>query len=683
MKQITISDSFKKMTIKAIGAIVLFIVSYITLAIVGMLFAIGCGFVGFKLMSYRFTTFIFLLSMGIITMGILVFIFLTKFIFKKNITTRAHLIEISATQEPLLFDFIQKIVDEVNTDFPKKIYLSSEVNASVFYDSSFLSMFFPIKKNLQIGMGLINSVTVSELEAILAHEFGHFSQKSMKVGSYVYNVNRIIYNLLYENASFDAFTDKIAALNTTFGLFVAIAKGIISGIQWLLRKIYEVVNLNYMSLSREMEFNADEIAAHVAGSRPLITSLLRLELAEQSYNEVLVYYSNRIATLRPSNIYPQQLFVLNFLGQKNALPSENQLPLIDLSYVNQHYKTRLVIVNQWESHPSTESRVKALLTLNITTKNVNSNKATSLFANIESTQKTLTNILYTNITEQEERQDEKIESFIDNYTTEFNANKFDTIFNGYYDNKNPIIRLTEINESKTPVSSFSFETLFGNQMVELIGLSLTNLHDIQQLQQIHNGVIAIQTFDFDGIKYSQSDALTLIEKLELEQISFNKQIEENDNKIYLFFLSLAQAKGQEETYFHYYHCFEVFDKAFDIHFEMYGKMRGATLFLHENLNVESIEQHIANLKQLEPQYQEHLRSILADNSFATTLSEASNECFLQYLSDDLVYFSKEYNVTSINLLLSSLEEYYHTFNTGFFRAKKELLDFQIALYKGL
>jgi hypothetical protein len=36
------------------------------------------------------------------------------------------------------------------------------------------------KKNLTIGIGLINSTSVGELKTILAHEFGHFSQRSMK-----------------------------------------------------------------------------------------------------------------------------------------------------------------------------------------------------------------------------------------------------------------------------------------------------------------------------------------------------------------------------------------------------------------------------------------------------------------------------------------------------------------------
>jgi Zn-dependent protease with chaperone function len=37
-------------------------------------------------------------------------------------------------------------------------------------------MFLPIKKNLQIGLGLVNSLNVSEFKAVMAHEFGHFTQ---------------------------------------------------------------------------------------------------------------------------------------------------------------------------------------------------------------------------------------------------------------------------------------------------------------------------------------------------------------------------------------------------------------------------------------------------------------------------------------------------------------------------
>ena len=113
------------------------------------------------------------------------------------------MIEIKREKEPELFALIDDVVNEVQTQHPKKVFLSSDVNAFVNYNSSFWSMFFPVKKNLTIGLGLINTTTVSELKAILAHEFGHFSQKTMKVGSFVNQANKIIYDMLYNNKSID------------------------------------------------------------------------------------------------------------------------------------------------------------------------------------------------------------------------------------------------------------------------------------------------------------------------------------------------------------------------------------------------------------------------------------------------------------------------------------------------
>lgn len=138
-------------------------------------------------------------------------------------------------------------------------------------------------------MGLVNTVTESELKAILAHAFGHFSQKTMKLGSYVYNVNQVIFNLLYENESYEKIIQRWADVSGYFSVFVVLAVKISEGIKWVLRKLYAVVNKNYMGLSREMEFHADEIAASVTGFEHLKSSLLRMTLAEHSFNRVLTF----------------------------------------------------------------------------------------------------------------------------------------------------------------------------------------------------------------------------------------------------------------------------------------------------------------------------------------------------------------------------------------------------------
>ena len=79
---------------------------------------------------------------------------------------------------------------------------------------------------------------------------------------------------LYDNNWYGTLAQKIADVHAIIGFFVMVAAKIIQGIQFILRKVYEVVNLSYMSLSREMEFHADEVAANITGSKPLITSLL-------------------------------------------------------------------------------------------------------------------------------------------------------------------------------------------------------------------------------------------------------------------------------------------------------------------------------------------------------------------------------------------------------------------------
>ena len=228
--------------------------------------------------------------------GILVLIFLLKFMFKSHKVDRSHLSEITQIEEPQLFGLINDIVKQVGTEFPKKVYLSNDVNAAVFYDSNFWSMFLPVKKNLQIGLGLVNTVSKEELSAILSHEFGHFSQKTMKVGSYVYNVNQIIYNLLFDNASYEKLVQSWVNVSGFLSVFSIPAIEIIEGFQWLLRLVYNVVNKSYMGLSREMEFHADEIAANITGFEPLKSSLLRMSLADYSFDCVLSFYEGRIGS---------------------------------------------------------------------------------------------------------------------------------------------------------------------------------------------------------------------------------------------------------------------------------------------------------------------------------------------------------------------------------------------------
>ncbi len=383
-QSIKLSEDFRSGLKRTVASILLFAFTYIVIIVLATLLTALCIYGGiiFIIAIPRFITLI--LGVGLASLGILVLIFLLKFMFQSHKVDRSHLQEITEADEPELFQLIREIVIEVDTNFPKKIYWSYDVNASVFYDSSFWSMFLPIKKNLQIGLGLANSVSAGELKAILAHEFGHFSQRTMKVGSYVYNVNHVIFNMLYNNESYKKLIENWAGVHRDFVIFISIAVKISQGIQWLLKIMYKVVNINYMSLSREMEFHADEIAAHVTGHVLLKSSLLRLNLAQYAYSSVLNYYDGHPNT-RSRNIYPEQAFVMELLAKENSIPFENGLPQVTLYDHNRFNNSKLHIKDQWASHPSIEERICRLERLNITKEQNSYRPATNILNNARKT----------------------------------------------------------------------------------------------------------------------------------------------------------------------------------------------------------------------------------------------------------------------------------------------------------
>ena len=278
------SREYKHEIYKVISAILLFFTVYLILVVLAVLLAAFVSYLGIRLIIFKPASITLLLGIGMIGLGLMVLFYLIKFIFSIKKVDRSGFYELEKGKNQELFSFLVSLSKETKTKLPKKIYISPDINASVFYDSSFLSMFIPVKKNLVIGLGLVNSVNMSEFKAIIAHEFGHFSQQSMSLGSYVYNVNKVIYNLLYENEGYANTIESWASASGYFALFANLTIKIVQGIQWILRKLYVVVNKTNLSLSRQMEHHADAVSAYVSGSNHLYSALKRLEIGDVCYN---------------------------------------------------------------------------------------------------------------------------------------------------------------------------------------------------------------------------------------------------------------------------------------------------------------------------------------------------------------------------------------------------------------
>ncbi|MDC6365692.1 MULTISPECIES: M48 family metalloprotease [Flavobacteriaceae] len=678
IQQIKPTEEFKSNTSKAIISIVFFAIVYAIIFLLAIALTTICVYGGVMLVisAPRFIT--IALGIGLASLGFLILFFLIKFIFKSHKIDRSHLVEITENDEPELFKMIDDIVKNVDTKFPKKVYLSSEVNASVFYDSNFWSMFFPIRKSLHIGIGLVNSVTQEELKAVLAHEFGHFSQKTMKVGSYVYNVNQVIFNMLYDNDNYDKAVQSWANVSSYIAIFVILAVKIIDGIKWILIKMYGIVNKSYMGLSREMEFHADEIAAHITGYAPLKSALLRFQLADHSLNDVLSFYDGKISKNTLSkNVFAEQHYVMQFLAKNSNLKIINDLPDVTIEELNKLNKSKLVIKDQWASHPSTEDRIERLEKTNIQIEGGNKESANLLFKNIEATQQRLTSELFKNVKFEGETLLLPYHKFQEEYKSDFLKNSFSKVYNGYYDNKNPMpIDLDTLATENIK----ELDSLFSDTHVGQVYTSIALQNDIESLKLVEDKSFGVKTFDYDGKKHKRRESKKLAETLSKELALLNEKIASNDSEIYYHFKSKEQNVGNQSTLKRLYQQLFDYDVTFDKKMELPNKMNEKLQFINYTTPYEDIKSNFRHLTSLERELKLEIKNLLANPKFETEITDNIKDNFDKYLSKEWAYFgSQTYFEENLGILLGAIGNYQYLLSRGYFLTKKELLDYQESL----
>lgn len=210
-------------------------------------------------------------------------LFLLKGLLFHERTPLDGLVEVTRAQQPRLFEFIDRLIAETGAPRPRKVYLSPDVNAAVFYEPSILSLVLPTPKSLVIGLGLVNHLTLSELKAVLGHELGHFSQRAMKLGTYVYTAQRVVANLVYGRDAFDQMLDEGKRADPRIAIVAWIIGGVVWALRGVLRVAFEIVALGHRALGREMEFAADRMAVAVAGGDALARGLYKAELADACF----------------------------------------------------------------------------------------------------------------------------------------------------------------------------------------------------------------------------------------------------------------------------------------------------------------------------------------------------------------------------------------------------------------
>lgn len=257
--------------------------------------------------------------------------------------------EIKRSDYPELFALIDEVVEKVECLQPKHVYLSDECNAYVNYPSMW-GYIFHGRQNLTIGIPLLFGMNKTEFKAILSHEFGHFTQKSVNVNR-IANLSEFLCAAIaqtqesMEKADDDSYEAKAR-------LFARLATRIMIG------QYYKVAPLNGI-LSRAQEYDADKHSYEVVGTDGSLSALCKIQdLSARWDNSFIRWMWEMITDKRaPENV--QDLFQ-KFSASIDAVALSELKPMEHFKASLGEFDSRLSDIGNTDTHPSNNQRCIAI-----------------------------------------------------------------------------------------------------------------------------------------------------------------------------------------------------------------------------------------------------------------------------------------------------------------------------------
>ena len=676
------SSGFRKSAGKVIASIGLFLLSYAVLVALAIGLLIGSIYAGIAIIEVKIGFITLAASTGIMVLGIMFFLFLFKFIFTSNKDENPNRLQVTKQQHPELFEFIEQLTQDTQTKFPKKIFLSPDVNACVFYNSSFWSLLFPVRKNLEIGLGLVNTLTISELKAVLAHEFGHFSQRSMKVGSYIYIVNKVIYNMVYEYDSWDNLLSKWAETGGIFGFFAGITFWMAERVRGMLKFAYGIMNKNYMALSREMEYHADLVAASVSGNKSFVSALRNIEFSSYAYEYAINGLNSLTNKNKASdNIYENHSHVVRYLTDRFGLTtSGDTLVIKDEDLEKNMVKTRVIIKDQWASHPDRHEREENLKKVNIKCVD-NDSSAWQLFNDKNKLQQLVSTNLYKIGFPDAQFENLSLEDFKNELRAQIDKYSISNKYNEFYDNRYiSELRIKEVLNQKPEFKNF--EGIYSKENTERIKRHQLNNEDLNLLEMIKTGSVEVKHFDFDGKKHKKKDVSKIIDILKKEIEKDEEFIKKLDKEAFLVNLNNARVAVDEPNFVsHYQNFFSLQSKIIGLDDQVI-KLQNLTnkIYSKPRWNEEEFEKLLNEISSFENGFKRHMTSIDLSKYYDHIESKEQRDIVNEYFEENqnlikLSAFEEEQFIMLSNIVYSVqgvlMDEY------GL--KLKELTDYQLML----
>jgi Zn-dependent protease with chaperone function len=594
-KLTALTPSYQMRASLAIVSIFVFFILYIV-------FVIGLGYLVYFSFIYDIgdvNKLTILLKISSIVGSMALFVFALKFVFKLKNHVPINRIKLTSQKQPEIWKFVNQICDETGSPRPKSIYIDPDVNAYVKYSNTWLSLFLPVSKELTIGTGIINGLNLSEFKAVISHEFGHFSQKSMRIGSYIMSANTIIHDMIFTRDAWDTFLENWKATDIRLSFGAWILTPIVWGIRQILALFYQLLNFMYSSLSREMEFNADKVAVQTSGSEAIVSALWKLNDAHDIWSKTLKHaYQASQKKLFSSNLY---LHHQEALSEYMPIQEEKiqALPQHTLGGKQFFSGSEFSKVSMYASHPSNDLRELSAKTPFVACL-ADERSPWILFKDQEQLQQDMTKLVYTQYLDLKPENPKSTDEFKHFIQLEVKSNqllseyentfehRFFTIFPEIeYENMIsdlPILKKTDFDELKQELKKL-------HEPLHHIDAKLI------QAQELAMGTTKLKTLEYNGITYTKKNIENAFQFLISEKNRIiNETFPEWDKKFAAYHLSLANQLDKKNLLWGYYQQHENINELYKLVlgvkselYEKFEKLKSLEQVLPSDLNTYSIQ----------------------------------------------------------------------------------------------
>jgi len=622
------------------------------------------------------------LGIVFIPSGLMLVFFLIKFLFVRT-PRESEGLELNEVDQPELFEFIRNVASEINTHPPNRVFLTTNVNAYVSQKQNFLSVLFPIGRELTLGLGLINVINVSEFKSLLAHELGHFSQKQMRFKFWVYNFNKAVYNMLYENRGYTRLIESFSHLHWLLSFPVILNALLIKRFQSVLRYFYPFFYKAYLALSRQTELQVDAIAAYNNGSANAISLLGKIPIGDKAYQKAKTL-TNTLSLEGKciGNFYELHLMVLRRYSKSDDIFLDSKgFPVITAEYYAGS-QDQVRFENPWAAHPTHFDRFKSLQDLNIGPCDVFSEPAWVIFRNNLEMQELFTKSIYESINHGQNRELASIDEIEEVLLKGFTVNMFDKAYSGYYNNRFiSHFNISDAVNSSDIKSDLTFAKLFTNESAKLLKKIDGLESDINKLKIIiGDDGLNIKSFNYQTKAYDFTNAKSIWKKLVAELIVKRDELMNLDQKAFKFFFNLAN-QAQKLQLLNYYETLFVFQVDSEQDYQYYNELKTNMLEIQsKRANYNQIYQAMNEIYSQEREVKQRIKSLIQDEVLKPLITDTYKEKLDAYVSNNLVYFLEpDFNFDALNTFHEAMDIYCLLINERNFNFEKQLLDFQLSL----